>query len=176
MSYLNRDSRPAPSLEDILTFLLETHIFERLNGRELAEVVRIVQIRPFREGRVVFREGDVADAWYVVYEGEVSVTRGGENVAFREIASLGPRACFGEMAILDRQPRSATVIARTDSVIFRFPRDDFETLLEQGDLGAYKLVFEFARVLSERQRLQNEKLVELLAEREIATHLHGGSR
>lgn len=168
MNNMREESRSSPTLEQIITFLLETPIFEKLNERELAQLVRIMQIRQVRQGRVVFREGDVAEAWYVLYEGEVSVSRNSDLGPSREIAVLGPHACFGEMAIIDRQPRSAMVMAKSDCSVFRFPRDDFETLIESDDLGAYKLVMEFARVLSERQRVQNEQLTELLAEREFA--------
>jgi CRP/FNR family transcriptional regulator, cyclic AMP receptor protein len=159
---------PSITLEQIITFLLDTPMFENLDEAELSQIVQIMQIRQYRDGQYFFREGDDGDAWYVLYEGNAAVTRFVEMGPSQEIASLSPRACFGEMAIVDRQPRSATVRARGRCVVFRFPHDDFAQLLHEDNVAAYKLVVQMARVLSERQRLVNQQLSELLAERETA--------
>lgn len=82
----------------------------------------------------------------------------------RVIAILGPRACFGEMAILDGSPRSASVRATSKTLAFRFPRAAFSRLLAEGNLAAYKLVHQMAMVLASRQRRTTSRLVELLAQ------------
>ncbi|HNC97902.1 MAG TPA: cyclic nucleotide-binding domain-containing protein, partial [Myxococcota bacterium] len=80
------------------------------------------------------------------------------------VATLGPRGLFGEMAIVDHSPRSATVIAQGDVTLFRFPRRDYESLLKQGNLAAYKLVYEIAKVLSQRVRGVTQQLTEALSD------------
>jgi CRP-like cAMP-binding protein len=79
------------------------------------------------------------------------------------LALLEPGACFGEMAILDGSPRSATVRAAGPLTVFRFRREPFEELLEQGSLAAFKLVAAMARVLSQRHRKLTGQLSELLS-------------
>ena len=80
------------------------------------------------------------------------------------IARLGPRACFGEMSILDGSPRSATVRAVESTTAFRFPSASFQGLLDDGNMSANKLVLQIARVLAARQRTTTSRLAELIRE------------
>jgi CRP/FNR family cyclic AMP-dependent transcriptional regulator len=152
---------PPLTLEQILTFLLDAPMFGALDPTELAHVVGIMQIQHARDGHAVFREGDPGDAWYVLFDGRAEVVKETETGA-RCIAALGPRACFGEMAILDHSPRMATVLARGDCTIFRFPRREFEGLLADGNLAAYKVVHEMAKVLCVRARHTAQQLAAAL--------------
>lgn len=163
------------TLEQIVDFLSETPMFGDLKPRELAEVVHIMTLQTLRPGQFAFREGDVGDAWYVVHDGGVEVlkkTRDGDQM----LATLGPRACFGEMAILDGSPRSASVRATQDTLVFRFPRDRFNELLNTGNLSAFKLVHQMALVLVARQRQITTRLAQLLASEkhgeELRDNLH----
>ncbi|MGC6491573.1 MAG: cyclic nucleotide-binding domain-containing protein [Myxococcota bacterium] len=149
------------TLEQIITFLLETPMFGDLDPVELSTIVSVMQLKHLREGSLVFREGDPGDAWYVLYKGTAEVLKqdGSET---RTITTLGARSCFGEMAILDGSPRSATVRALTDCMTFRFPRDGFMSLLESDTLAAYKLVYQMALVLVARQRQTTTRLLGVL--------------
>lgn len=162
----------AMTLEKIITFLLEAPMFGDLDPSELSQIVHIMQVQRLRPGQVIFQEGDPGDAWYVLYEGHVEVfknTIDGEQA----IATLEPRACFGEMAILDGSPRSAAVRSAGRSTTFRFPRKAFNELLDEDNLVAYKLVYQMALVLVSRQRQTNVRLVNLLKEQALAS-VHGG--
>ncbi len=150
-----------PTLEAIINFLLDTPMFGDLDANELSQIVHIMQVRTLEPGDVVFRESDPGDAWYVVHEGEVEV-RKDSGKGERVVANLGPRTCFGEMAILDGSSRSATVVATTATTAFRFPRAEFNDLLSAGTLAAYKLIHQIALVLVSRQRHTTQRLVELL--------------
>ncbi len=105
-------------------------------------------------------EGDEGDAWYVVFDGTANVLKDLGSISTR-IAALGPGACFGEMAILDGMARSASVVAEGPLTVFRFRRERFDGLLDQGSLGAYKLVAAMARSLSQRQRILTQQLAAL---------------
>jgi CRP/FNR family cyclic AMP-dependent transcriptional regulator len=150
------------TLEQVISFLLETPLFEDLTPNELAEVVQIMLFQRLRDGQAVFREGDEGDAWFVIFRGECVVTK---NAAFgpaRTIAILEPRTCFGEMAVLDGSSRSATIQARGDATVFKFPREAFQGLLERGSLAAYKLVYAMAQVLCVRQRTITQQLTDVI--------------
>lgn len=149
------------SLENVVGFLVSTPLFSGLDPAERADVVRIMEVKRLREGEAVFQEGDPGDAWYVISEGTAVVLKEGEGTT-REIARLNRGECFGEMAILDGSARSATVKAAADLTLFRFRRARFEDLLDQGSLGAYKLVVSMARVLSHRQRELTKQIADLL--------------
>ncbi len=151
------------TLEEVIAFLVDAPMFGGLPGRELSRIVGILQIRRLQPDDWVFREGDPGDSWYVVFEGEVEVIKDVGDQP-QVIAVLAERGCFGEMAILDGSPRSASVRARSPLTLFRFPKARFDALLEGGDLAAYKLVHEIALVLVERQRATTRRLVRILSE------------
>ena len=145
------------SLDTVVGFLVNTPLFDGLDAAERAEVVRIMEVRRLTDGEEVFHEGEQGDAWYVIYEGSARVLKDSDAGQW-EIRVMEPGSCFGEIAILDRQPRSATVLAAGPLTVFRFRRARFEQLLEQGSLGAYKLVLGMARMLSQRHRELTQQL------------------
>lgn len=148
------------SLESAVGLLVSTPLFDGLDAAERADVVRIMEVKRLRAGEQVFREGDSGDAWYVISEGTARVLKSSERGP-REIARLSRGEMFGEMAILDGSARSATVEAENDVTVFRFRRSRFDDLLDQGSLGAYKLVVAMARVLAQRQRDLTRQLAAL---------------
>ncbi len=152
------------TLESIISFLLDTPMFSGLAPFELAEIVHIMQIQRVRDGHAVFGEGDLGDAWYVVHEGTVQVSKERLLGPSQELARLGPKSCFGEMALIDGSPRSAGVRAVGDATLFRFSKADFDQLLEDDNLAAYKLVREMAKVLSVRQRSVTQKLSDVVSD------------
>jgi CRP-like cAMP-binding protein len=155
------DAQPV-TLEEVISFLLETPLFEDLDPTELAEMVQIMQVQRLREGQILFREGDPGDAWYVIFRGACVVTKDAAFGPARTLALLDPQSCFGEMAVLDGSARSAGVSVREDTTLFKFPREDFQSLLDAGSLSAYKLVAAMARVLTQRQRNLTQQLSEVM--------------
>ena len=158
--------------ERLITFLLETPMFEKLDPSEIMEIIHIVEVEQYQAGDVIFSEGDAGDAWFVLYGGAVEVLKHGET-GEKKITELGPQACFGEISILDGSPRSATIRVAKDSVVFRVPRDAFAELLESDHLVAYKLLQHMAVLLAERQRNTTLRLSELLNATEVA-EVHEG--
>ena len=158
--------------ERLITFLLETPMFEKLEPSEIMEIIHIVEIEMYKEGDIIFEEGDTGNAWYVLYHGAVDVLKHGSS-GEKKITSLGPQSCFGEISILDGSPRSATIRAAEDSVVFRVSRDAFAELIDSDHLVAYKLLHHMAILLAERQRTTTLRLSELLKASEI-TDVHEG--
>lgn len=152
--------------ERLLTFLLETPMFEKLEPSELMEIIHIVDIEQYRAGEIIFSEGDTGDAWYVLYRGAVEVIKQGAT-GEKKIAQLGPQSCFGEISILDGSPRSATIRTTEESVVFRVPRPAFSKLIADNNLMAYKLLYQMAILLAQRQRSSTLRLSELLNATEL---------
>ena len=152
------------TLEKIIDFLLDVEMFSALDIGELSEIVSIMDIQRIKSGEHIFSEGEVGDGWYVIFEGTVIVRKRTPFHRDQEVAELGPGACFGEMALLDDAPRSATVMTNSALLAFRFSRRKFLRLLHQDSLGAYKLVYGMACVLARRQRKLNQNVTELQRE------------
>ena len=125
-------------------------VFGGLHESALQQLLaRAAQVR-VASGSAFFREGDTARAMYVLESGRVAVTkhwRGGEFL----LHELGAGDCFGEMALMDLQPRSASVFALQDCVAIEFGSDDmlhlFETDVEQFALMQMNLGREICRRL-----------------------------
>lgn len=109
---------------DRVLFLKGVELFSELPGRELLNLATIADEVDYVIGNDIFREGDPGDALFVIVKGQVEVHRGG-----RSIAILGARETFGEMAILDSEPRSATVTVLEDVVALQLEREPFFELL-----------------------------------------------
>src|ERR1700691_3917480 len=93
-------------------------LFRGLNPKELRDLREISQEKRFPTGAQIFREGDPGNGLYIIKSGSVQIAHmaGGE---IRHIFSqLGPGEIFGEMAVVEDQPRSATAVALTDTQLY----------------------------------------------------------
>lgn len=118
------------TVEKIL-LLKRAPLFERLPGDDLSPLARVAEMETHPKGEVIFREGDMGDALYVVVRGRVDVRKGGER-----LAELGPQEVFGEMAVLDASPRSASAVAVEDTDVLRIGSEEFyEVLRERVDIA-----------------------------------------
>lgn len=102
---------------------------------------------PFKAGSVIFREGDEARELFVVKSGQVRIQTGN-----RTVTELGPESIFGEMALIDNEPRSASAIGVTDTELVPVSEKQFLFLVSQIPLFALKVM----RVLAERLQKTNK--------------------
>ena len=130
------------TVEKVL-FLKSIELFRRIPGDDLARLSAITSEVAFENGELVFEAGEPGDALYLVIEGRVRVHRGE-----RQIAELAERTCFGEMAILDSAPRSASVTCASEAVCLKIEREDFYEILGEKPEIAQGII----RVLSARLR------------------------
>ncbi len=114
-------------------------------------------------GEAIFREGDEANAMYVVLAGEMEVTKKSRGAVDARVAVLGPGDWFGEMSIVDIQPRSATVRALAPGRLIRVSAADLDSLYRH-DVRSYAIiVLNLARELSRRLRVADGILADLIA-------------
>ena len=158
--------------ENMIAFLLTTPMFDDLEPKEIMEIIHIVETIKFEPGDIIFSEGDAGDGWYALYSGEVEVLKK-SNGGDKNIKALEPGSCFGEMAVLDGLPRSATIRAKKDTVLLRVPQDKFMELIDEDHLIAYKLIKHMAILLAGRERSNTEVLSKLLLAGELR-EIHEG--
>ena len=96
----------------------------------LQQLARAVEVEEVRAGTVVLTEGEPAQALYVLHSGRAGVTSAGESGVPRELASMDAGTVFGEIGLLRHSPRTATVTATTDCVLWRVPAEDFFAAVE----------------------------------------------
>lgn len=124
------------------TALEPVPLFAALDDGERADVARLFKERRFTRGETVIREGSGGAAFFVVDSGEATVLVGGEARG-----KLGPGDWFGEIALLDEGPRSATVVATTDLVCRGVSIWDFRPLVESNGVIGWKLLQAMAKRL-----------------------------
>ena len=113
-----------------LLFLKRVSLFQELSLDDLLALDGALRRVDFLPEETIFEEGSVGDDFFVVSEGEVSV-RSGKGADAVERARLGPGSFFGEMALFDDEPRSATCVAATASALLALDRGRFYSLIEQ---------------------------------------------
>ena len=130
-------------------------LFRFLNYQELVKIANLTDVRHFVADEPIFEEGAVGDELFVVLSGRVRVRKGGTP-----IVELGPGEHFGEMALIDRGPRSASVSAIDETLVLAMKRRDFLGIVKhERELGV-KLLWQFLGVLTERLRNTSRELGE----------------
>jgi CRP/FNR family transcriptional regulator, cyclic AMP receptor protein len=132
--------RDKPSHE-LLQVLRSVPLFAGLNSKELTRVDRLLDTVERATGDVLTEEGTVGRQAFIVLSGRASVTIGG-----RPVATLGPGEVIGEMALLDRQPRTATVTALEPMKVFVIDPRSFSTLLAEPAIARRMLDAEVGRL------------------------------
>ena len=116
----------------IQTALPKIPLFENLSSASLLHLVDKVEKIPLTAGETLFQEGDLGDSLYFIQRGQLEVFQGGKDGKEKIVlATLKDGDYFGEMAILEDEPRSATVRALAESEVFRLCRDDLQPILER---------------------------------------------
>lgn len=127
---------------------------------EIAALTRHLELVSWPAGQVIFRQGDPGTALYLVAKGQASVHIGHADGDIR-LVTFVPGTVFGELAILDRGPRSATVTADEDMLAFALTGEAFDALREAEPAVAIKLLAALGRELSVRLRSANMTIQQL---------------
>jgi len=144
--------------EDIITILRKVPVFEELGKKDLEEFAKIVHRRLFKANEVIFWEGEPGVGMYIIQNGAVEISKMRENGQKEVLAVLKDGDFFGELALLDESPRSATALALEEShIIGLFRPDLFDLLYRKPQLGV-KVALKLAQMIGERLRQTNESL------------------
>ncbi len=117
-------------------------LFSELGDRELDEIASLVSIRPVSKKSIVVQEGEAGDSMYIIVKGSVKISYYAADGQEVILTLLDKGAFFGEMALLDDEPRSATVITLEDSELGRIRRADFHRLLKNNSDLTRKMLME----------------------------------
>lgn len=138
--------------------LSSSYLAEGLSDAELDRLGGLATVERYGDGEVIMRQFDEDADLFVVLEGKVEICAANHDL----IARLKPGGVFGEVALLDRRPRSATVVAASDATVARLSASAVRDLMASDQAVGYKLVANIARVLCERLRSANQQIEALL--------------
>jgi CRP-like cAMP-binding protein len=137
-----------------IAFLKKIHLFHGLEENELAAIAAEMDEVSYAAGSVIFEQDGKADSFYLIYGGSVRIARKQNGKEF-QLARLVREDYFGEMALIAKRRRSATVVALTDTSLLVLSRADFDKLFKQNpDLKVNLEVALRSRQLAQRLRFK----------------------
>lgn len=146
--------------EKTIASLRRFPLFQRMAEPDLAALAALTAEETFPAGQTIIREGDEGDTMYLLLEGEADIVK--TTVYGDEYVTAGVSAAdfcvFGEMALIDRAPRSASVAARTACRTLRIGREEFQSYCRQYPAVGCELLFLMASTLVRSLRKENENL------------------
>lgn len=156
----------------------KSFIFENLDDREVGEILRISHERRFPKGETITQEGEQGDSMYILFDGSVEVsktlTMKLEEGDFTEREKILTRfkaednLVFGEMAMIDKEKRSASVVSTTDCILLEIKREDFLGLIEKMPEMGVKVLKKMAELLARRLRDSSQDVIRLSTALSIA--------
>jgi hypothetical protein len=137
------------SAAERVAVLQQTALFAETPENVLSSIVPIMHEVSFQAGQQIFAKGDLGASLFIVYDGQVGVFNGAQ-----QLATFSKGDFFGELALLDAEPRSASAVAQGAATTFRLDQEDFYDVMEERP----EVLRNIMKVLCQRLRRQNEAL------------------
>lgn len=165
--------------EEIIKTLKEVPIFKKFadNRAELEKLAAIMDYKKAKKGSVIIREGDEGDTLFILKSGAVNILKRTlekeEYTVVRLESKKGSVIFFGELALLDSDKRSATVVADTDVELLIIKRNDFIKLGDKYPHLGLPITREISKILASRLRKANQDIITLFEA--LVQEVSGGS-
>lgn len=144
--------------QEKLNILKSMMLLKRMPERSLKALAEFLKPRELADGTVVFEEGARGMSLYFLATGRIRISKGGLNGAAKELTVMVPGNFFGEMALIDDVPRSATATSVGPSLVFELFRDDLARWSKASPLLAVQFFSELSQVQSKRLRRASREL------------------
>lgn len=138
--------------------LKKVGFFDTLTDNELKEILALAKQEDFREGDIIFNEGDGGDKLYVIIAGAVRISKHIPGIGEEALSVLRTGDYFGEMALIENITRTADAKAHEGSSVISISKEDLQSLMEQNREMGYKILTKFVETLSRHLRETNDKL------------------
>ena len=138
---------PSDRDDSFLALLSSVPVFTDLSRKELKAVERILYRRTYTASETIFAQGDPGMGMYIIAEGDVEIRSEPEN---KVLTTLSKGSFFGEIALLNDDPRSATAIAKNPATLWGFFQPELIDLLERNSRLGVKILFSVARITGKR--------------------------
>lgn len=146
-----------------MVLLMEaTRLLGDMGPRELEILSEYVEAWRIDAGEYLFREGDKGDSLSVVVAGKIEIVKDDGHGKRRSVAVLTTGRALGEMALVDGEPRSATAIMSETGTILVLSLSEFDRLLQDRPVLAFRILMKITRALSQKLRQTTGRLMDLL--------------
>jgi diguanylate cyclase (GGDEF)-like protein len=137
---------------DTAEFLKKVDVFSLLDPGEIGKIIKSFHLIEVEQGKTLFKEGDDGNELYIVKSGKVAVSIRHSDGVEREIVELKEGDFFGEMSIFENAPRSATCLAKENSVLLMMEEEDFFKLIKSYPSIAIKIMYRMLNITTKRLR------------------------
>jgi CRP-like cAMP-binding protein len=155
-------AKNTPAIVDILDILTDCKMFDHMQSELLRGASPYFGINNYTAGETIFKEGDKGDFMCIVQKGSVSVVKNDNDGNPVVMGTEGVGHVFGEMAVLDNEPRSASCVAETNCELLTLAKTALDTLLNEKPRIGAEILRAIAISLSHRMRFSAGRLVDYL--------------
>ena len=142
----------------VLGVLAEIELFSELDYNSLVILSNLFEERIYNQEEIIFKEDSIGTSMMMITSGEVRISQISDPQTEEALIVLKKGDVFGEMALLDDMPRSATAIANTNVIIFEIQRGRFLNFIENNKGAGVKILMKLAKILSSRLRETDAKV------------------
>ena len=157
------------TIQNKIETLKKINLFKALTYKEITQLLEVIHITLIKDKRQILKQGDVGEDMFVILKGEVEV-----HIDQKKVTDLGPGSYFGEMSLIDRSPRSATIISKSVCKLMRLEREELFTLLKHEPRIGLKIFWAFLQTMNQRLR-DNNKLLQNIGPQSLAKDWDLGS-
>ena len=125
-------------------------ILSPLDDEDLNELYELMSTEHFPEGQILFREGDIGEAMYIVLSGSIAITVKAQNGEILELARIPEGSFFGEMSIFDSAKRSATCVPKCDTSVLSLEAKDFYRFIETRPAAGFRVMQHMLKTATRR--------------------------
>ncbi|WP_309893941.1 Crp/Fnr family transcriptional regulator [Archangium sp.] len=136
--------------------LSQVPMFSTLGEEAREQLSPLLQPCRFSKGEVIFHQGDVGTSLYIIRKGEVAIRLSSSDGKERTLALLNRGTSFGELALLDGEPRSTDAVAREESSLLKLQQQDFQRFLTERPAVVLGLLAELGRMVRRVTRLVHD--------------------
>ena len=149
------------SSPETVAFLREVRLFKDVAVPELSVLGESLRERSLKRGQVLIREGDVGEEMFLVRRGSMVISKQVTGRVEQVLARIGPGDFFGEMALFDHSPRSATVQSESDVTLLVLDRAGMRRITEESPRAAAAFFHALVQVFIERLRASGDLVAEV---------------
>lgn len=147
---------------EINEYLKYVYIFKDLDDVEINYILPFMTIEQFDDTEVIFLEGNPCRALFVLADGIVKITKRIDEKKEKTLTQIQPTYCFGEMAMLDGNVRSASAKSVGKTTLISFSKSGFDKIVQDHSETAVKILMRLSILLSKRLRETNEQMIDFL--------------
>lgn len=146
------------SQDSVTSVLKRIPVFDGLDARDLLQIEKILHEREYRPQERIFLQGDPGHGMYIIVEGDVEIV---SEPGHHLLTVLHESEFFGELALLDESPRTATAVAQSPCRLLCLVQSDLYDLMDRNPKLGVKILVQLARTIGERLKKTNEYVYEL---------------